>query len=266
MIRRDSNGLAWYTFASLPEEDVLHGAFTRLGGASLPPFAALNVGGHVGDDPVAVAANHRALCGVLGCEQTSIVSARQVHGDRVAVVDERHRGQTLADTDALVTRSPDALLLLRFADCVPVFLYDPKQQAVALAHAGWKGTLLEIARKTVEAMVHAFGTTPAELITGLGPAIGPCCFEVGADVLNPLRQLYGARAEALIHHQPKGTDHIDLWLANRWQLEAAGVTQIEWGAPCTCCHRDEFYSHRGENGRTGRFAAVLGLRGVQRAG
>jgi polyphenol oxidase len=133
------------------------------------------------------------------------------------------------------------------------------RHAVGLAHAGWKGTMLEIAAKTVDAMRDAFGSQPAELIAGMGPAIGPCCFEVGDDVVAPLRQRYGQRAEVLIHRQADGAKHVDLWLANRWQLAASGVTQIETSRICTCCHQGEFPSHRGEKGVTGRFPAVIGL-------
>ncbi len=259
MILQQSQGLAWYTFAAISTDEVVHGAFTRQGGVSRAPFGPLNVGAHVGDDPQAVAENHRALFRVLGWDEAAVVSAGQVHGDTVAVVDESHGGQTLPETDALITQARGVLLLLRFADCVPVLLVDPVRHAVGLAHAGWKGTVLEIAVKTVDAMHDAFGSQPAELIAGLGPAIGPCCFEVGDDVVAPLRQRYGSQAEALIHQQADGAEHVDLWLANRWQLQSCGVTQIETSQICTCCHQDEFPSHRGEKGVTGRFPAVIGL-------
>ncbi|MBC7235754.1 MAG: peptidoglycan editing factor PgeF [Chloroflexi bacterium] len=259
MIRREREGLRWYVFASIPERSVIHGAFTRLGGVSEAPFAGLNVGKHVGDREAAVRANHHALAHALGVEVDRLVDAQQVHGDRVAAVTAEHAGQTLPETDALITNVPGIWLLLRFADCVPVFLYDPIRQAVGLAHAGWKGTLAEIARKTVGAMASTYGSDPAELIVGLGPAIGSCCFEVQEDVLLPLRGHYGAVAENWVRRQADGAEHLDLWLANRWQLENAGVVHIEESGLCTCCRQDEFYSYRGENGITGRFAALIGL-------
>lgn len=258
MQRMEKNGLAWYTLESYAGRPVVHGAFTRLGGCSRAPFASLNVGGHVGDDPAAVAANHSAIYAALGVDPARVVSARQVHGDRVARVGAADGGSTLESTDALITDVPGLLLLLRFADCVPVWLYDPRHHVVGLAHAGWQGTARCIAAKTVCAMGEAFGSRPEEILAGLGPAIGPCCFEVGADVIEALRGAV-ADVDALLSASPSGTAHLDLWRANTVQLQAVGVTHIETAGICTSCHVDAFYSHRREAGRTGRFAVVAGL-------
>ena len=249
MQRVAKNGLAWYTFESFAGLSVIHGAFTRLGGVSRYPFASLNVGGHVGDDPAAVAANHRALCDALGADPTRIADARQVHGDRIARVSG---GGTHDATDALMTDVPGVLLLLRFADCVPVWLVDPEHPAIALTHAGWQGTAQRIAAKTVHAMVETFGSRPEALRAGLGPAIGPCCFEVGADVAAQLR---ASAPEAVLAN----ADHVDLWAVNAAQLRGEGVAHIEVAHLCASCRTDEFYSHRREAGRTGRYAAVAGL-------
>lgn len=260
MRRVEKDGLTWYTLASYAGLPVLHGAFTRLGGVSRAPFDSLNVGGHVGDDPAAVAANHRAIYDALGVDPARAVSARQVHGDRVARVDALDAGRTLDGTDALITDSPGLLLLLRFADCVPVWLYDPRHHAIGLTHAGWQGTVRRITAKTVRAMGEAFSTRPEELLAGLGPAIGPCCFEVGADVIAPLCAAMPGQGEALLSdRRPDGKALLNLWEANALQLRGEGVTRIEVADLCTSCRVDAFFSHRREAGRTGRFAVVAGL-------
>ena len=258
MLRVEKNGLVWYTLASYTGLPVVHGAFTRLGGFSRTPFADLNVGGHVGDDSAAVAANHRAIYAALGVDPARVVSARQVHGDRVARVGAPDAGSTLEATDALITDTPGLLLLLRFADCVPVWLYDPRRRVVGLAHAGWQGTARCIAAKTVCAMGETFGSRPEDIRAGLGPAIGPCCYEVGSDVIEALRVAV-TDVEGLLGDRSTGTAHLDLWEANAVQLRAVGVSHIEKADICTSCHVDAFYSHRREEGRTGRFAVVAGL-------
>ncbi|HHX42612.1 MAG TPA: peptidoglycan editing factor PgeF [Chloroflexi bacterium] len=258
MLRVEQDGLVWYTLASYAGLPVVHGAFTRLGGVSREPFASLNVGGHVGDDPAAVAANHRAIYAALGVDPARVVSARQVHGDRVARVGDADVGRTLEATDALITDAPDVLLVLRFADCVPVWLYDPQHHAIGLAHAGWQGTARCIAAKTVCAMGETFGSRPEDIRAGIGPAIGPCCYEVGTDVIEALRAAI-VDAEGLLQQRTPHTAHLDLWRANAVQLSAVGVTHIEVAGLCTACHVDAFYSHRREAGRTGRFAVVAGL-------
>lgn len=274
MLRVEKDGLVWYTLASYAGLPVAHGAFTRLGGFSRAPFADLNVGGHVGDDPAAVAANHRAIYTALGADPTRVVSVRQVHGDHVARVDVADAGRTLEATDALITDAPGLLLMLRFADCVPVWLYDPRRHAVGLAHAGWQGTAQGIAAKTVRAMGEAFGSRPEEMLAGLGPAIGPCCYEVGPDVIEALRAAVTDVEGLLSDRRPAGggsegvvppnavvsnAAHLSLWEANAVQLREAGVSHIETAGICTSCRVDEFYSHRREEGRTGRFAVVAGL-------
>jgi polyphenol oxidase len=267
MQRVEKGGLAWYTLASYAGLPVVHGAFTRHGGYSRDPFASLNVGRHVGDDPAAVEANHRAICAALGGDPARVVSARQVHSDRVARVDDDGHnaddGRTLDDADALITDVPSLLLMLRFADCVPVWLYDPGHHAIGLAHAGWRGTAQRIAAKTVRAMGAAFGSRPEDVIAGLGPAIGPCCFEVGPDVIEAVRRAL-PDAEAPVGRHGFGAivpdaSHLDLWEANAVQLRDEGVRRIEVAELCTSCHVDAFFSHRREKGRTGRFAVVAGL-------
>ncbi len=249
--------LPLFRFQTLSEYPVVHGISTRRGGVSRPPWATLNLSHTKGDDPAHVAENHRRLCRALRVAPETVVTAFQVHGRRVAVVDTAQCGQQQAQCDALITDAPDVPLMLRFADCTPVLLYDPRRHAIGLAHAGWRGTVAGITAATVTALVQEFGSRPADLVAAIGPAIGPCCYAVGDEVVSQVHA-HLADAETLLP-QVNGHPHFDLWTANAQQLSACGVRTIEVAGLCTACQRDWFYSHRAEQGQCGHFGAVLAL-------
>jgi YfiH family protein len=257
LLRRGADGLVTYEFESLDGLDVVHRVFTRLGGVSRRQFAALNVGRTVGDRRLAVRKNHKRIFQAMNLRAGQVATAHQVHGNRVAVVGKEKGGRIVPQTDGLVTRSRGLALMLRFADCQPILLYDRRNHALGLVHAGWRGVAQGIARRAVETMSKAFETRPEDLIAGLGPAIGPCCYAVGQEVA-------AAMGYALPDWKKAMAPHGDGWLfdlpgANAQQLSAAGVKSIEQASLCTACHTDEFYSHRGENGDTGRFGVVAYL-------
>ncbi|GAB4514437.1 MAG: hypothetical protein Kow0047_26250 [Anaerolineae bacterium] len=205
-----------------------------------------------------MAENHRRLCEAVGADPDSLVSPRQVHGARIVRVGGESRGRIIPDCDGLVTDEPGVALLLRFADCVPLIAYDPEHHAVGVAHAGWRGTIAGIARNLVEAMGVAFHSRPDKLIVGIGPSIGPCCYQVGADVLEAARRTWG-ELDGLFQQREDDGLFFDLWAANRRLLEDAGVRSIEVSGLCTACHVDEFYSHRRERGMTGHHGALAML-------
>ncbi|MHB0857787.1 MAG: peptidoglycan editing factor PgeF [Anaerolineae bacterium] len=250
----------YWRFDGFPEKGVAHGVFSRAGGSSVGPFASLNVGRTVGDDPDAVESNLARIYAVLGFGPEQVVTGHQVHGDRVAVVGQGDAGKVLPETDALITNIPGLALLLRFADCVPVLFHDAERGIVGIAHAGWQGTAQRIAAKTALAMVAVYGCRPEALHAAVGPSIGPCCFEVGPEVVDAVRASVPEAAWSAIERQGSPRPHVDLWQANAWQLQEVGVRRIEVAGVCTQCRREEFFSHRGEGGRTGRFAALIGLR------
>jgi hypothetical protein len=258
LLRQKAGGIVTYHFESLAAEGLAHAVFTRLGGASVGWFTALNVGHTVGDDQAAVAENHARVYARLDLDADRVASPRQVHGNHVAQVMSADAGRSFPNTDGLVTDAPRTALLLRFADCQPILLYDPARHALGLIHAGWRGVAQGIARRAVEAMRDAFGSRPQDLIAGLGPAIGPCCYTVGHNVAAAMGYALPHWDQAMVL---EGEDlwRLDLSAANAQQLAAEGVRQIEHGNLCTACHLDEFYSHRGENGQTGRFAVVAYL-------
>jgi hypothetical protein len=260
VIRLQEGALQRYIFASFPRKDLIHGLFTRHGGYSQDPFASLNVGYSVEDALEHVVANHQAIYSALEIEGGDVVDAQQVHGARVTAVTADDGGKTMEKTDAFISDTPGLMLMMRVADCVPVFFYAAQPPAVGLAHAGWRGTLKGVASKTARAMASAFGCRAEDLVVGLGPSIGPCCYEIGPEVVAQVREVFGAQADDLLSPATgEGKAHLDLWRANALQLREVGVKQVETAGICTCCHHDEFYSHRGEGGRTGRLAALIGL-------
>ena len=169
--------------------------------------------------------------------------------------------RVVPDTDALITDRRRLALVVTAADCVPIYLYDPVRRVIGVAHAGWRGTVAGIAAATVRAMAVRFGCDPAQVHAAIGPSIGPCCYEVDEPVAGPVRQYYGDRAAALLRPAARpGRYMLDLWSANRLDLESAGVRYVSTAGVCTSCRCDLLFSHRAENGTAGRGAAIIALR------
>jgi hypothetical protein len=199
------------------------------------------------------------LAEALGLDPRALVSTRQVHGDEIVRVPGPAYGQRGAD--GLTTNTPGRFLMGYFADCVPVLVYDPVRRAAGLAHAGWRGTVLRIAERLVAEMVLAWGSRPQDLVAGIGPAIGPCCYEVGAEVIERVRAQV-PQADALLRPRRPGHALLDLWEANRQALLRAGLLpeRVQVLGLCTACHVERFYSYRREGRLEGLFGAVIGLR------
>jgi len=252
---------------SFPAERLIHGFSTRQGGVSAPPWDALNMALHVGDDPAAVRENRTRYLRALGLSLDNVCTLRQVHGTEIvrALPSDAGRGafdntDALADADALITDARGVTLLLCYADCVPVMLYDPKHHAAGLIHAGWKGTVERIAAKTLERMTSVFGTDPFDVLAGIGPSIGAACYEVHGDVAERFSMAFPGHEDMLLR-EIDGRTHLDLWAANCVQLAEAGVpaAQVDCAETCTACEHTTFYSYRAAGGRTGRMAAVMEL-------
>jgi YfiH family protein len=253
------DGLRYHTFETFPEE-VAQGVFTRQGGVSPAPWASLNMGGMVGDTRVRVSENRERALGALDRSAASVFDAWLVHSADVLIAESpRPAGEPPQRADAILTDRQDITLLLRFADCVPILFYEPQKHVVGMAHAGWLGTLRGIARATVQRMVSHYGCEPGAIRAAIGPAIGADHYEVGPDVVSRFRDSLGAEADTILQSRD-GRTYLDLWEANRRQLASAGVEHVEVSGICTACQLDDWYSHRAENGRTGRFGAIIALR------
>jgi hypothetical protein len=258
MLRNLRNGTFFYQSERLVQfQNLAHGVTTRHGGISPAPFDTLNLSAHVGDSPERVQENLRRVHAALGLDRAGTVDAAQAQADRVAHVTANERGTRIQGVDGLITNERGINLLLRFADCVPILLYDPAHHAIGLAHAGWRGTVSKVVTNTVRAMQTTFGTQAQDLIACIGPSIGPCCYEIGGDVRARVETAF-PEASALLLPQ-NGATHLDLWQANAVQLRALGVRDIEIAAVCTADHTHDFYSWRRENAMTGRFAALIAL-------
>ncbi|MYB96066.1 peptidoglycan editing factor PgeF [Candidatus Poribacteria bacterium] len=232
---------------------VTAGVSLRHGGVSRSPYASLNLAEHVGDDPNAVAANRAILFQKTGL--TDLRYCRQIHGtDVINVVDQALPTSTLPpEADALVTAQRDIALAIFTADCVPIFIVDVTTPAIGIAHAGWRGTLARIAVNTLARMETLFGTIAANCQIHLGPSIQKCCYTVSAELLTQFTDHFGSTVAS-------GTN-LSLQSANVNQLVQIGLptAAISVSPFCTACRTDLFYSHRAEDGQTGRMLSFIQL-------
>ena len=268
MNRQENLGVPYYTAPNLSELSCLrHGFSTRAGGVSSGPCATLNFGYLCEENQENVRQNYFIFCRALGLNAEHLVLTHQTHTTNIRTVTTADRGKGLlkvrdyTDIDGLVTDLPDTPLVIVSADCVPILFADPVRRVIGGVHAGWQGTLHEIATKMVERMVNAFGCDPANIRAAMGPSIGPCCYEVGQEVFqrfqaHPLLQ----KSDCLIQTLD-GRYFIDLGESNRIFLLAAGLNNahIHNAALCTKCHNDIFFSHRGQQGKKGLLAAMISL-------
>lgn len=255
----ESESLRLFTFRSLAGCGVAQAVFTRRGGVSQTPWASLNVGSTVGDHPAHVLENRHRAFHSMGRAPDSLYDVWQVHGREVVCVDKpRPADAPHIKADTILTDRRDVTLFMRFADCVPILLADPVRRVVGLVHAGWQGTVKRAAQAAVEAMQTRYGSNPADIRACIGPSIGPDHYEIGPDVAAQVRTSFNGQAERLLLKH-NGRVHLDLWTANRLTLQEAGVLQIEVSEICTACHTEDWYSHRREHGRTGRFGVLLAL-------
>jgi polyphenol oxidase len=259
-----SDGVPHLQFPQLAAEaGLVHGIFTRAGGVSDGPYASLNVSLAVGDDRERVLENRRRAARALDADPGQVYGARQVHGAAWRVVDAALAPAEIEREpyDILLSGTPDHLLLLKFADCTPLILWDARRRWVAVAHAGWRGTAADVAGVAVRALAAVAGSDPSELWAGVGPCIGPCCYEVGAEVVEAVSRVV-PDAATVWRRGPAGRPHLELAVANQQQLQAAGVRpeRILTADQCTACEADTFFSHRALGFPAGRFAVAAGVR------
>lgn len=236
-----------------------HAVFTRQGGFSPEPWNSLNVGGTVGDDSKRVRANRNLSLQALGRDPSTVFDVWQVHSaDVICASSPRPDSESVRQADSILTDKPDLTLYMRFADCVPILVHDPHRGVIGVAHAGWLGTLRDIATTTINAMQKHYGSRPADIVAGIGPSIGPDHYEIGADVIVKVMEKFGDESEQLLTSY-NGKIHFDLWKTNQILLERAGVQNVQVAGICTACNTQDWFSHRAEKGRTGRFGALISL-------
>ncbi len=257
------NGIRFYTFESLNTYGVVHAVFTRHGGVSPAPWRSLNVGGTVGDAVDRVQVNRLRSLQAVGRDPLNVYDVWQVHSaDVVNANAPRPQNQPHLKADGLLSNRPGLTLYMRFADCVPVLLFEPNHRVVGIAHAGWQGTVKRAAAALVERFVRDFNCKAENIIACIGPSIGPDHYQIGPDVIEQVRRAFGEQSHAFLStSNGESSDNkvkFDLWKANQCILEQAGVHQIEMAEICTACHVEDWFSHRAEAGKTGRFGALIG--------
>lgn len=258
MKRIEENSLQFYQSDLFP--GIRHGIFTRHGGVSPAPWASLNLGGTVGDDVKAVRENHNLMYEVLDVNADKACTTWQVHGADVIMAHGPVEGRKwLARADGVMTNQADVPLVMRYADCIPLLFHDSKKKVVGLAHAGWRGTVQGIGKNMITAMKNAYGSNPTDIQVVIGPGISIEKFQVGEEVVEAVEEHFGT-LDGLMQRDPAdGTAYVDLWEANRRDLVDAGVENIEIAGICTYQNTEDFFSHRAEKGKTGRFGVVMQL-------
>jgi YfiH family protein len=267
-VKKDSSAnTTLYKFEILePFHEVKHFVAGRNGGFSTGNFKGLNLGFGTEDKPENVLKNRQALSESLGIPLNWFVFPQQTHSANIAIVDNSNLGQgafnrenAIQNTDALITNLKNIFIVIQVADCVPILLFDKVNCVIAAIHAGWKGTLQEIAKITIAKMKDTFGSNSQDIIAAIGPSIGPCCYEVGSE----FKQQFLSKSDQfkICFPERNGKLYFDLWKSNHIQLTNTGVEQqnIEIAEICTYCNHDEFYSSRYGKGITGRFATGIML-------
>lgn len=251
--------LRYYTFEIFDQYQVVHGLFTRLGGVSPQPWDSLNLGGTVGDTRENVIENRRRIFEAVERPVESIFDCWQVHGtDVICANSPRPLESAHLKADGILSDRRDITLFMRFADCVPIFLYDPIHKVAGIVHAGWRGTVSGVARAAVEKMETCYQSKPEQILAGIGPSICVDHYEIGRDanLVNRVRQTFNHHSNDVLK-EVNGSIHFDLQQANQVVLESTGVLEIEQARICTFSNTDEWYSHRAENGKAGRFGALI---------
>lgn len=247
-----------HVLARLP--GIAHGFSERTGGVSPAPYTSLNFGARGGDAIGNVRENRRRFFAALGMSDGSLAIPRQNHSAMLHVVDGTEDLASLVG-DGVITAVPGVALMVLAADCVPVLIADPVQRVVAAVHAGWRGVAGGIAARAVQRLAAEFGACPGDVMVALGPAIGPCCYEVGSEVIAAVAEVTPAAPEQFSIPGPRGRPSLNLHAAIAAQLRGCGVPtgQIDTLSDCTSCANHRFFSHRREGAPAGRGAAVITL-------
>lgn len=257
MTVHSNQGKSYVVSETFSQLGVKHGFFMRHGGCSPTPWKSLNMATSVGDSRENVIENRQRLARTLAIPPDRFYDVWQVHGNEVTLTDEpRSANQSHLQSDAIATNKENIYLLMLFADCVPIILVDDAHHTVGIAHAGWKGTLNNVVASLIMRMREKYLTSPEDLSAVIGPRICRKHYPVGDEVARLAQENYD-NVEVL--ETKDGKSYFDLGLANEFNLRKCGVTDIERMNICTYCQNEDWFSHRAENGKTGRFAAVIGL-------
>ncbi len=266
MINKVYNGtIPLWHFENLSKfPEIFQFVTSRKGGLSSGRYASFNLGYTAGEKKEVVQKNRQILADTIGIARENIITVRQSHSNEIRMVgpEDKASGPEASPADAMITDIPGKCLTIVVADCVPILLYDPARKVIAAVHAGWRGTVKKITAEAVRVMKEKLGCASGNIIAAIGPSIGPCCYEIGQDVIEMVARELGSRESLLIEGDKVALARFDLWEANRRQLIEAGVKyeNIENPQICTSDNTEHFYSYRKEKDGTGRFMAGIMLR------
>lgn len=263
----EANGVVYLTFPILEQFGVKHGFSTRLGGVSEGMFSSMNLSFQRGDDREKVEENYKRICNVLNMNHKNVVLSNQVHDTKIKLVTKEDAGKgmikesDIIGIDGLITKEKDIPLVTFYADCVPLFFYDPVKEVIAAAHSGWRGTKEKIGKKVVETMEEEFGCKKEDVVAVIGPSICQDCYEVSEDVVLEFQEVFMEETSLFAKAKENGKYNLDLWKVNSMILKEAGILEKHMSLPnlCTCCNPKLLFSHRASKGKRGNLAGFISL-------
>lgn len=249
-------------------DDIIAGFSTRDGGVSKGIYESMNLGFEIGDNQQNVLENYKIFSRYLDINYKNIVISSQYHHNNIKIVKEKDKGKGIfrnkdyQDIDGLITNTPEIALVTLHADCSPIYFYDPKNKVIGLAHAGWKGTTMEISSEMVEKMSLEFNTNPEDLVAVIGPSICDRCYEIDENVKNEFDNMSIDTSSYISFDNKKNKYYPDIPMINKALLINKGVKEenIKLSNICTMENKDLFFSHRGHKGKRGSQAAILQLK------
>ncbi len=270
---REKKGVSYITFPKLfqYDKDMLHGFSTRFGGVSKEHLSSMNLSFSRGDQKECVLENHRRFAKALGYDARKLVFSDQVHLTNFHKVTKEDCGKgiiresDIKEVDGLVTNEPGVPIITFYADCVPVFFYDPVKKVIAMVHSGWRGTVERIGAKMVSYMAEEFGCKPKDIVCAVAPSICQKCYEVSEDVAGHFLEVFGTSyGKELLYAKENGKYQLNLHKACGITLLEAGIEKenLDVTDLCTCCNPEFFFSHRASHGMRGNLAGVMMLREV----
>lgn len=263
------SGVGFLTFKDLENYDFLiHSFSTRLGGVSDNEFSSMNLSFTRGDSQTNVFRNYHKFCDAIGVDYNTLVASKQDHHDKIRKVKKEDIGigiykeHDLPSVDGLITNEPLITLVTYYADCTPIYFVDPIKKVVALAHAGWRGTILKIAKKMVDIMQNDYFCSINDIKCAIGPCIGPCCYEVDYDVASKFKNLEDDNTYSIVKNLTNGKYSVNLYQANKQILLSCGIKEenITLADICTRCYNDLLFSHRAASSKRGCMAAMISIK------
>ncbi|MEE1312794.1 MAG: peptidoglycan editing factor PgeF [Lachnospiraceae bacterium] len=254
------NGVPYITFPKLEKAGIVHGFSTRLGGISKGMFESMNLSYQRGDLKESVDENYRRMGRAIGFLPEQLVFSNQVHDTKIKIVTKKDCGNVMKEMDGLMTNESDICLVTSYADCVPLFFYDPVKEVIAVSHSGWKGTVNRMGQKTVEKMTKIYGSNPGDVIAAIGPSICQDCYEISEDVAVQFGKAFPKKwYNQFMIEKGNGKYQLDLWKVNEYILLDAGITKehLDVTDLCTCCNSQLLFSHRASKGKRGNLAGFI---------